>query len=66
MLLIQDFNGVQLIVVIEKQRVDYFELVDKVYIPIAMNCFSESEEYYGMHGIAGITLGYTFIIVDQG
>ena len=66
MLLIQDFNEVQLIVVIEEQRPDHFELVDKVCIPIAMNDFSESEEYQGMHGIARISLGYMFIIASQG
>ena len=67
MLLIQDFNKVQLIVVIERDRLDHFELVDKVCIPIAMNDFSESEGYYGIHGIVRITLGYMFIIMeDQG
>ena len=65
MLLMQDFNEVQLIVVIEKQRVDHFDLVDKVYIPIPMNDFSESDHYYGMHGIARITLGYMFIIMED-
>ena len=65
MLLIQDLNEVQLIVVIERERVDYFELVDKVCIPIAMNDFSESEEHYGMYGIVSITLGYKFIITSQ-
>ena len=65
MLFMQDFNKVQLIAVIEKQHPDHLEFVDKVCIPIAMNNFSKSEEYYGMHGIARITLGYMFIFTSQ-
>ena len=57
----------QLTVMIERQRMGYFELVDKVCVPIAMNDFSESEGYYGIHGIVRIRLGYMFIIMeDQG
>ena len=65
MLLTQDFNEVNLTVAIEKQRINFYETVDKVYIPIAMNSFSESEEYPGMYGIARITLGYMFIVITS-
>ena len=53
--------------VIENQRPNFFETVDKVYIPIAMNSFSESDKYLGIYGIARITLGYIFIVkTNQG
>ena len=40
-------------------------MVDEVHIPITMNSYSESEEYLGVHGIAAITLGYSFIIISD-
>ena len=70
MLLIQDFKQVKLLVLIQKQRITtmkgpFFETVDEVYIPIAKNSFSESEEYLGMYGIAKITLGYFFTVPNH-
>ena len=66
MLLPQDFNHVNLTVVIENERVSQNDLVDRVYISIAKNTFSESEEYLGMYGIATITLGYCLSIPTKG
>ena len=50
---------------IENERYSQTDLVDKVYIPIAKNSLSESEEYLGMYGIATITLGYFFTVPNQ-
>ena len=61
----QDFNHVNLTVTIEEENPDNYDLVDEVYVPIAMNGFSESEQYVGIHGIATITLGYSFIIISN-
>ena len=62
-LLLQDIKQVLLTVEVERHWKGDFETVDTVYISIAMNSSSESEEYYGMYGIVSITLGYMFIIV---
>ena len=40
-------------------------MVDEVHIPIMMNSFSASEKYFGAHGIATITLGYSFIMITD-
>ena len=65
MLLTLEFHNVNVIVVIEKQQPTVFETVDKVYVPIAMNTPSESDTYFGIYGIAEITLGYMFIITTS-
>ena len=58
MLLKQDFNKVNLRVVIKNERPSHTDLVDEVYISIAKNSYSASETYLGMYGIATLTLGY--------
>ena len=47
---------------IENERRSQTDLVEKVYIPIAKNSLSESEDYLGNYGIAEITLGYCLSI----
>ena len=51
--------------VIENVRPSHTDLVDKVYIPITKNSFSESEDYLGMYGIAEMILGYCYIVPNQ-
>ena len=42
-----------------------FDLVDKMHIPIRVYDFLKSAEFTGVHGIATITLGYSFITVTD-
>ena len=64
-LLTQEFSHVNLTVKIEEENPSSFDMVDEVHIPITMNSYSESEQYIGVHGIAAITLGYSFIIITD-
>ena len=64
-LLTQEFSHVNLTVKIEEKNEPTFDMVDEVHIPITMNSYSESEQYLGVHEIAAITLGYSFIIITD-
>ena len=50
---------------IEEEDRDGYDIVDTIHIPVALYSFSRSEKYTGTLGIATMTLGYSFITIDD-
>ena len=61
----QDVESLGLTVTIEEEDEDGYDMVDELYIPVTMYSFSKSKKYNGIRGIATITLGYSFITIND-
>lgn len=60
---LQDVN---LTVTVEEQNVGGFDMIDDITVPIrACDLFSPSTKYYGIYGIASITLAYTILTTSE-
>ena len=61
----QDDQSIGLTVTIDEKDEDGYDMVDEIYIPVTMYSFSKSKMYTGIRGIATVTLGYSFITIND-